>query len=729
MRKIMVISGLSLMFCLFSCNNGQNDYWDYVDPFVGTAYTGHTFPGATIPFGMMQPGPQTGNCHWDYCSGYVKGDSLIQGFSQNRLNGTGCPDLGDILMMPFTGTMDRDNFYSTYDKQTEMANVGYYAVDLLYNQVGVEITTTPHVSFHRYTFQDDSAHVAIDFQSGMVGNEQALHSRVITSDVTIEDEQTISFQQRLQGWVGRQLFGVIKFDVPMDCYTVLPMKHTKDKASCYVISFPLSKGNSVLAKVAFSTVSIEQARKNMKAELNDWNFEHVCNAARMQWKTYLSRIEIEGTKEQKTNFYTAMYHLFIQPNNIADVDGMYRGVNDSVMLSESKAYYSTFSLWDTYRCAHPMYIFLAPERVPDMVNSMLHHAEVQGFLPIWTLWGKENYCMIGNHAVPVVTEAIMKNMPGIDVEWAFQLIKKTLSTNHLKSAWDIYNRYGYYPYDLIPEESVSRTLESCYDDYCASQLAHKLGKLDDYEFFSNRSFNYKNLFDNSTGFMRGKDSRGNWRTPFDPYALSHAGTSGGDFTEGNACQYTWHVQHDIPALIELIGGKEKFKERLDLLFIDQTRATAKGFVMDVTGLIGQYAHGNEPSHHIAYLYTLAGYKWRTDELIRQIFDSFYHPRPDGLCGNDDCGQMSAWYMFSALGFYPIDPVSCQYILGAPQLPKATIHLQNGKDFTVIAENLSAKNKYVKKVRMNGKDYNDIFISYEQIMDGGTLTFEMCDTPQ
>ena len=717
---------LALTICLFSCSNGNKSNLSYVDPFVGTAYTGHTFPGATVPFGMMQPGPQTGNCDWNYCSGYVKGDSLIQGFSQNRLNGTGCPDLGDVLMMPFAGSTKRDNYYSTYNKQSEIATPGYYAVELLGNKVKVEITTTPHVAFHKYIFSGDSAHISINFQSGMVGSIEALKARVILSDVKIENDSTISFSQQLHDWVDRKLFGVIKFDAAMNKYELLSPQD-KEIASSYVISFPSDK-KTIQAKVAFSTVSVKQAYKNMNVDLPGWNFNKTLLTAQNEWNKYLSRIDIEGSDEQKKNFYTALYHLLIQPNNIADVDGMYRGVNDSVMVSPFGTYYSTFSLWDTYRCAHPMYIILTPEKVPDMINSMLLHAKAQGFLPIWCLWGKENYCMIANHAVPVVVEAVMKGIPGIDPEKAYESVKMSLTTNHFKSDWDIYDKYGYYPYDLVPEESVSRTLESCYDDYCAAQLAKKLGKNDDYKFFIHRSSFYKNLFNDSTMLMRGKDSKNNWRTPFDIYSLSHAGTAGGDYTEGNAIQYTWHVQHDIPSLIHLMKGKENFKQKLDFLFSDTTRANATGFVGDVTGLIGQYAHGNEPSHHVAYLYTYAGYKWRTEEIIRQIFDEFYHPLPAGLCGNDDCGQMSAWYIFSALGFYPVDPVSAKYIIGAPQLPKAVIHLQNGKDLTIIANHLSKANKYVKNVTLNGTDYKDMFILHQQIMDGGTLVFEMTNHP-
>jgi len=358
---------------------------------------------------------------------------------------------------------------------------------------------------------------------------------------------------------------------------------------------------------------------------------------------------------------------------------------------------------------------------------MLLHAETKGFLPVWALWGKENYCMIANHAVPVVVDACMKKFPGIDQEKAFKFIKKSLTENHFKSEWDVYDKYGYFPFDIIKEESVSKTMECCYDDYCAAQLARKLNKKEDYEFFLKRSESYKNLFDPQTRLMRGKDSNGRWRTPFDKFSLSHAGTAGGDYTEGNAWQYTWHVQQDVPGLEKLMGGKKAFVVKLDSLFFLESNAEKKGFTGDVTGLIGQYAQGNEPSHHVVYLYSMIGENWRTEELVRSIFDKFYQPRPDGLCGNDDCGQMSAWYIFSALGFYPVNPVSGEYVLGAPQIPKATITLQNGKTFSVVATGLSGQNKYVQSVKLNGVELTGSIITYRQIQQGGKLVFEMTST--
>ena len=721
---------LLLVFLYTACVSGKKEetnFCEYVDPFVGTTYTGHTYPGATYPFGMMQPGPQSGNFEWKYCAGYRYEDEKIWGFSQNRLNGTGIPDMGDLLMMPFSGEPTGD-FTSRYDKTSEKASPGYYTVKLTDHDVNVELTTTPHVAMHKYQFGKDQQAVYIDFQSGSVGSLKEYDNRVVFSDIHIVDENTILGHQTVRAWTQRQLFFVMEFDRPF-----VAVEDVEDgrnnKAPKKIFRFESGENRTLHVKVAYSMVSVDGAEKNLKSELNDWRFDRVRKNAEKEWNKYLSRVQVEGSVKQKKNFYTSVYHLMIQPHNIADVDGSFRGEKDIVDVSPFGKYYSTFSLWDTYRAAHPMYTILTPEIVPDLVNSMLIHAETYGYLPIWALWGKETYCMIGNHGVPVVVEACLKNFPGIDHERAYRAVKTSLTVkNHRKYDWEMYDHYGYFPFDLVPEESVSRTLECGYDDYCAAQLAKKIYKSDDYGFFLRRTNYFKNLFDPETKLMRGKDSKGNWRTPFDTYHLSHAGTAGGDYTEGNAWQYTWHVQHDVEALIDLMGGKEAFITKLDSVFVLENKTEQSGFTGDVTGMIGQYAHGNEPSHHVIYLYTMAGKNARTAELIREVFDKFYIPKPDGLCGNDDCGQMSAWYMFSAMGFYPVNPVSGQYIIGAPQIPKVTIALPSGKSFTVIAENLSEKNKYVNSVKLNNTEITDFTITYDQIMNGGTLVFEMTDKP-
>ena len=549
---------------------------------------------------------------------------------------------------------------------------------------------------------------------------------MLDSKVTVEDNRTITGNSLVRGWVERNLFYVIQFDKPF--ILVENLRDTvMNKAPRKVLHFDLGKGNQLNVKIAFSTVSVEGAKANMEAELSHWNFAKVRKAAEEEWQKYLSLVKVTGTEHQKKNFYTSMYHLFVQPNNIADVDGRYRGPNDSIYTAATGKYYSTFSLWDTYRAAHPMYTVLCPDKATDMVNTMIAHADVQGYLPIWAIWGKENFCMIGNHGVPVVAEACLKDLPGIDQEKAYQAIRKSLTENHYNSEWDIYDQYGYLPVDLIDREAVSKTLEFGYDDYSAALLAKKLGKQEDYEFFMKRAEYYKNLFDPETKLMRGKDSNGKWRTPFNPFYLCHGGTRGGDYTEGNAWQYSWHVQQDVDGLVQLMGGKEAFAAQLDTLFeLEVTEEQSGGELWDVTGLIGQYAHGNEPSHHVIYLYSMIGKNYRTAELAREICDKFYQPRPDGLCGNDDCGQMSAWYMFTALGFYPVNPASGEYVIGSPQLPEATIKLANGKTFTMIAENLSAENKYVKSVWFNDKEITDYKITYAQLMDGGVLKFEMTD---
>ncbi|GHV27328.1 alpha-1 2-mannosidase [Bacteroidia bacterium] len=581
-----IIATCALAVIGISCtqqHENNNDLLQYVDPFVGTTYTGHTHPCATYPFGLMQPGPQTGNFEWDYCAGYRYEDTQMWGFTQNRLNGTGIPDMGDLLMMPFSGTPAAD-YKSSFSKETEKASPGYYTVDLIENHVKVELTTSPHVAMHRYRFAEDNPGVYIDFQSGTVGNEWDYNHRVLSATVNVEDSFTITGHQVVKAWVERQLFYVIQFDKPFVSVRDLPVAEG-NKAPKKVFLFH-SDEKEMQVKIAFSTVSIEGAIKNMKSE-NHRCFEQVKADAENVWQQYLSRITIEGTDEQKKNFYTAAYHLLSQPSNIADVDGQYRGANDTVFTSPFGKYYSTFSLWDTYRAAHPLYTIYTPELVSNMTNTMLLHADTQGFLPIWALWGKENYCMIGNHSIPVVVEACLKDFPGIDQENAYRLIKQSLTVNHYRSEWNIYDQYGYFPFDLIPEESVSRTLECGYDDYCAALLAQKLNKKDDCQFFMKRANYYKNLFDPTTKLMRGKDSQGNWRTPFDAYHLSHAGTAGGDYTEGNAWQYTWYVQQDVDGLVELMGGKEAFATQLDSLFIVNTTAQQTGFVGDVTGLIGQ----------------------------------------------------------------------------------------------------------------------------------------------
>ena len=725
----------TLLFCtlaagsaLFNCSAPQQetaatDYTQYVNTFIGAADNGHTFPGACRPFGMIQTSPVTGAVGWRYCSEYVYEDSVIWGFTQTHLNGTGCMDLGDILVMPVTGNRHRawDGYRSSFQKNSESATPGYYTVTLDEPGVTAELTATLHTALHRYTYNKaDSASVLIDLQHGPAWNEKQYHSQVKACDVKWENDSTLSGHVRNSVWVDQDYFFTLQFNRPVISAVDLPMGET-EKGRRIVATFDLQPGEEVLMKIAMSTTGVEGAKANMAAEQPGWDFEGTRKQAKDEWNSYLSRIEMEGTPDEMTNFYTCFYHALIQPNEISDVDGKYRNAADSIVTATGGKFYSTFSLWDTYRAAHPFYTMIVPERVDGFVNSLIDQAEVQGFLPIWGLWGKENYCMIANHGVSVVAEAYAKGFKGFDAERAFQAIKQTQTVSHkLKSNWEDYMKYGYFPTDLTAAESVSSTLESVYDDYAAADMARRMGKTEDAAYFSKRADFYKNLFDPTTKFMRPRKSDGTWKSPFDPTQAAHAESNGGDYTEGNAWQYTWHVQHDVPGLIALLGGEEAFTNKLDSLFTVELRTQ----LADVTGLIGNYAHGNEPSHHVTYLYTLAGKPERTQELIRQIFDTQYRPAPDGLCGNDDCGQMSAWYMFSAMGFYPVNPVSGEYVFGAPQMPKFVLHLQDGKTFTVLAEGLSKEHKYVESITLNGEPYTKNYITHEDIMKGGTLVYKM-----
>ena len=735
MRKSVLL--LLTLLMAFACTQkesnsffmDESDLTQYVNPFIGTAFTGHTFPGATYPLGMIQTGPQTGNFTWEYCSGYFYEDSLIQGFTQNRLNGTGCVDLGDLLVQPFAGEK-RDNLDSHFEKSTEKASAGYYTVHLADNKVTAEMTASPHVAFHKYTYpNDESANLLIDFQSGLVWQDARIHTHVLENEVVFESDKVISGYTRRTEWVNRIYYFVVEFDKPFTVTEKLEPQSKFEKSERYILTFDMEGDETVNMKIGMSSASIDGAKANLSAEVDHWDFDKVLQSTKDEWNKYLSKVQINGSNDDKVNFYTSLYHLYIQPNNIADVDGSYTGPNREVSKSESGKYYSTWSQWDIFRAGFPMYTILSPELIPNFINSMLDYSEQQGHLPIWSLWGQETYTMIGNHSIPMIVGAYLNGTKGFDAERAYNEIKKSITkSKHPKSDWEVYDKYGYYPYDLIKVESVSRTLECGFDDYCAALMAKELGKDEDYDFFMKRSEYYKNLYDSESKAMRPKDSEGNWLSPFDPYELAHADSSiGGHYTEGNALQYTWHVMQDVEGLIEVLGGKESAGELLDYFF--NTTQETTGTLSDVTGLIGQYAHGNEPSHHIAYIYSYLDRPEETQRLVRQITTDFYKNKPDGLIGNDDCGQMSAWYMFSAMGFYPMNPVNGEFVLGAPQIEGAKISVGNGKWFTMEAKNLSEKNMYVEKVELNGEEYTEKYITYKDIMSGSSLVFYMTDTPK
>ena len=689
-------------------------YCAYVDPFIGTAGTGHTFPSACVPFGLVQAGPDTGNGDWAHCSGYSYEDKSIYGFSQTHLNGTGCPDLGDVRILPFTAESVPGSV--PYDKASERAKPGFYAVTLA-GGVKVEASATERCAIYRISYPKGAKGRLLVDPRWCITRRQPASDCIRSVDVAPDGRTGVSGKVVVNNWVERTYAFKMEFS--------RPFLSEKD----LVFDFGASSGEPLLVKVALSALGdVAAADRNMRFEVPGFDFAAVEASARAKWDRALSCVQVEGDDAQKRNFYTSLYHLFIQPNNIADAG--------------HKPFYSTLSTWDTFRAAHPLYTILVSEKAAEFVDSMLEQGRRTGYLPIWTLWGRDNQCMIGTHSIPVIVDWFLKDyfsrkerkehkdladsasFAAKKQYWlaAYEQIKETLTKRHegrYKERWDLLDRHGYYPYDVIRNESVSRTLECAYDDWCAAQMAAKLGHEEDAEFFRRRSENWRNVFDPSLGLMRSKDSKGNWRDPFDPSAVGYG--EGYDFTEGNSYQYTWHVMQNPDGLVAAMGGREAFVKRLDWLF--ERPEVVKGEVFDVTGLIGQYVHGNEPSHHVIYFYTLVGERDKAARRVRDVFDRFYLPKPDGLCGNDDCGQMSAWYVFSALGFYPFNPCGGTYVLGAPQIPKATVSLAGGKTLTVVARNLSAENKYVKSVTFNGKPL-DKTIEHADLMSGGDLVFEM-----
>jgi predicted alpha-1,2-mannosidase len=696
------------MLFVLSCKSPESiDYTQYVNPFIGSEGTGHTFPGPCMPFGMVQPGPDNVDRGWDYTSGYQYKDRIILGFSQTRANGTGINEFGDVLLQPFT-TEKKESFGETYLKETEKASPGYYTVTLN-NQVKVELTCTERVAFHQYTYPSSSAKLLVDLQHGL---RFLTDSLVLESDVKMEDNKTISGWCHTKNWVERKYFFTIQFNQPFSSSKVLERK-AKEAAPRYVLSFDL-KDKVLQTKIALSTVDVDGAKNNLQKELPGLDFNAVVANAKKVWNSYLSRIEIDAAQKQKEIFYSCMYRLFIQPGNIADIDGKYRGADDSIRIAKNGEFYSTLSLWDTYRAAHPLYTLIAPEKVNGFINSMIEHSKAAGFLPIWTAWGKDNYCMIGNHAIPVIADAYLKGFKGFDAEEALRQMIKSTTENHINSNWALLNQFGYYPFDSLDNEAVSRTLEHGVDDYCIGLMAEKMGKKDIADKYFMRAHFYKNLFDSSTKQMRGKDSRGNWRKDFNPLMATSPMNNPGDYTEANAWQYFWTpAQYDVEGMKNLLGGNKYFTAQLDSFF--SIKALNPNKHLGQEAMIGQYAHGNEPSHHIAYLYMYSDKPQRTAELVTRICNEFYNNTPTGMIGNDDCGQMSAWYIFSVLGFYPVNPSSGEYVLGKSQVKSAKIHLPESKLFQIINSNS-------KTVLLNQKPINRYFIRHAEIREGGVLNF-------
>ena len=711
-RAVILVSTMLL------CAQGDDDPARWVNPRIGASANGHTTAAAAYPFGLVQAGPDTGNFHWDYCSGYRDADRSLYGFSQTHLSGTGCPDLGDLLLLPVTGEAPKDRMQVPFRKETEIAEPGHYAVTLA-DGTRCAVAVTAHGAIWRFTYAKEGAHrLVVDTQWGIMGREEMLR-HVKHADIDASDVRGMSGSLDVTGWVSRSWHFALETDQPRTAITELPRAAT-EKGPRYALDFDIPSGGTLTVRLALSANSVAAAKRNLAAELSGRTFDEIRRAARERWNSLFSGVEVPDADEAaKTSFYTSLYHLYFQPNNIADV--------------EDNPFYSTFSTWDTFRAAHPLYTILVPQLVPGMIDAMLEQGRRTGYLPIWTLWGKDNQCMIGTHSVPVIVDWFLKGGAPATDYWraAYVQVKETLTRQHKsrhKERWDLVDKYGYYPFDVIKGESVSRLLECAYDDWCAGKMAEAFGFADDAAFFFKRAENWRNVFDAKEKLVRGRDTTGAWRTPFDPFALGHGADIENDFTEGNSWQYTWHVMQNPEGLVAAFGGKAPFAERLDRLFRLPEKVEGAGFTADVSGLIGQYAHGNEPGHHTAYFFQYAGRSDRTAEIVREVFDRFYLPKPDGLCGNDDCGQMSAWYIFSAMGFYPFNPCGGEYVIGAPQVPRVVIRLQGGKIFTVVAKNLSRENKYVKSVTFNGKPLAGFILRHADIMRGGELVFEMSAKP-
>lgn len=708
-------------------------------PMVGTDASGHTYPGATVPFGLVQLSPDTQLEGWDACSGYIYRNTTILGFSHTHLSGTGAGDLGDVLLMPTVGDSAFDpskshtGYSSSFLHKDEFARAGYYKVFLQEPKVTVELTATAHAGFHRYTFPESAnSHVVIDLISGVFGDKS------VENDIKVEGSDTISGHRLVNNWAqNRDVYFVAQFSKPFTSYGIEAdhkllsdeTQTAKGKIRAFV-SFPTTPNEQILIKVGISATSVEGARKNLNQEIPDWNFDQVLALAVNQWKDALSTVEIETPDQNlRETFYSNLYLSMIAPTLFNDVDGTYRGMDHKNHAESKFQNYGTFSLWDIYRAEMPLLLLLQPNREDDIIQSLLAEYQERNdhMMPMWTLWGSETWCMIGFHSAPIVADAYLKGFKGFDAYAALAALEDTADNPHNNQ--DEFNNNGFISTvetgNKEQKQSVSKTLEYAYDNWCVGQLAQGLGKASDASKYLQRSQNYKNVFDASTCFMRGKTKDGKWKEPFVPNEYYLA-----DYTEADAWQYTFSVQQDVSGLAKLMGGDQPFVSKLDQLFTADPKVL--NGVPDMTGLIGQYAHGNEPVHHVAYLYDYAGAPYKTQQYVRKIMSDFYSNRPDGQCGNTDCGQMSAWYVFSALGFYPVDPISGIYAIGSPMVNKATIHLDpkyfKGETFTVEALDNSPKNIYIQSAKLNGEPLDRCWITYLELTNGGTLQLQMGDQP-
>lgn len=735
--------------------------YDYADPFIGTQEMGHTFPGACVPFGMVQLSPETdtvgflrdGKYNKDvyrYCSGYQYSDKTIVGFSHTHFSGTGHSDLGDFLIMPLTGelklnpgTADKpeSGYRSGFDHKNEKASPGSYSVKLDRYNILAELTATTHAGFHQYTFPaSDKAHILLDMNYGIYNYD----GKVLWSSIRVENDTLITGYRITEGWARtKYVYFAMAFSKPVKSYGYKNYNESPYKGFWRKFrqnenfpemvgknikawfTFSTAENEKILVKLAISSVSTEGALKNLKEEIPGWDFEGVRSAAKAKWEKELNKIAIDAPDSVKTNFYTSLYHACINPITYSDVDGNYRGLDNNIHNSGSSAEYTVFSLWDTYRALHPLFTIISPSRAGAMVNSMIHHynQSVLKMLPVWSHFGNENWCMIGYHSVSVIADAYLKGIGGFDPKAALEACAGTASDKNILGIND-YIKYGYAPSDKVGTPA-SVTLEYAYDDFAIAQLASALGSREYTEKFSARAMSYRNIFDKSTLFMRAKDSKGKWLSPFDPLS-----TDGQGFIEGNAWNYSLYVPQDIKGYIGLLGGESVLVRRLDSLFTMHLDDKYFENTEDVTrdGLIGNYVHGNEPSHHVPYMYNWTSQPWKTQERIHLIMNTMYRNAPDGLCGNDDCGQMSAWYIFSALGFYPVCPGTNEYIIGSPVIKTGVISLENGRQFRINTVNYSPKNIYIQSVTLNGKPYEKRFITHSDIAEGGELVFKMGPSP-
>lgn len=696
----------------------------YVNPFIGTSDHGHTFPGAAFPFGQIQLSPDNGTQGWDWCSGYHYSDSTIAGFSHTHLSGTGIGDLADVSFLPVAtdiifreGEKNADfvaRNAATFRHSQEIAEPGYYSVVFKNSGIRTELTVTERAGLHRYTFPSGSQNNLV-INLGFAIN----WDKPYQTTLNLVDSLLLTGSRLSNGWAADQhLYFAVRFSRPVSEWKVRQVGGQNRTVG--ILKF---RDKQVMAKIGISSVSVKNALENLDGSLPGWDFEAAKNAASDAWEKELSKIRIEPQDAaQKTIFYTALYHTMVAPALFSDSNGEFKGVKGTVQKAESYKRYTVFSLWDTYRALHPLLTFTQPARVNDMIKSMLDHYMQTGLLPVWELEGNETFCMVGNHAIPVIAEAILKGIGDFDTNLAFEAMKA--SSLYDRDGMGLYDKLGYMPADKI-KQSVAKSLEVAIDDWCVAAVAKKLGKTQDAAYFGKRAESYRQYFDPESKFMRGKLSNGQWTAPFDPAFSNHEGS---DYTEGNAWQYLWLVPQNVEGLIGLLGGKEPFADKLDQLFLVKEGVKGEQASADISGLIGAYAHGNEPGHHTSFLFNYAGRAWRTQELNRQIQTEMYTDKVTGLCGNEDCGQMSAWYVFSAMGIYPVNTCDLKYQFGSPLVREARMEIAPGKYFTIKAPQASVSNKYIREARLNGQVLNHSYITYREIMEGGTLEFKMGSSP-